>query len=315
MTKKWWGKITAYLNRIEHELEKYNNLDPETKKLREQRIAEQRKIKQEVAEATRQKKQRILAEKRKQQEERKLLNVKEKARKLEKEKAEKRAKKRRFEDNAFIRGRECMNDLYGSVVDYAANYRRACVALAIALAVCVVVIWDMSGSVRVVPYVVEKSPDGTILSVFAARRMPRVTDKIVAYFIRDFIINTRSVSPDNVVQKLRLAKAYSAINNNASNLEALTIFQKYITDNNPFVLNKTITRNVEVHPLLKEGGDCFRTSWTETTRNLAGTVTSKKNFIGEFTYKLGSVTAQQVQNNPFGVFITNINWSADAATD
>ncbi len=215
---------------------------------------------------------------------------------------------KKYQDNIYIRGRAAWNDMYGSALDRTRKYRYTCIILASALFISVISLAYMGSQSRIQPYVVEVGQGGNILGVAVPSSSNNLSSKIVQYFIEQFVINLRSITPDNIVEKKNMADVYACVNT-APGSNALRIVKGYIENNNPFVLNSKETNQIQIESIMAISDKTYQINWSETKRTLEGTVISNENYTGQFTYMTGNVTSEGFSYNPFGIYITDISWS------
>ena len=215
---------------------------------------------------------------------------------------------KKFQDNAFLRGRAAWNDMYGSVVERNTKYFAACILLALALMISVISLAYMGSQSKIQPYIVQVGMNGDIVDVSSASKSPDITEKIIKYFLQQFIINIRSISGDNIVEKNMLAKVYASVNT-ANNANALSMIKAYIQGNNPFALNSQLTNQINIESIFSVSQDTYQISWEELRRSVDGRLISRTYYTGQLSYKIAPSTSENYKFNPFGIYITNITWS------
>ena len=215
---------------------------------------------------------------------------------------------KKWQDNAFLRGKAAWNDMYGSVVERNRKYFAACILLSIALLASISSLAYMSSQSKIQPYIVQVGRNGDIVDVSSANKAPDITENIVKYFLQQFIINIRSISGDNIVEKNMLAKVYASVNI-ANNNNAMGMVKSYIQGNNPFVLNSQFTNQINIESIFPVSKDTYQISWEENKRSTDGRLISKTYYTGQLSYKLSPSTPENYKFNPFGIYITNITWS------
>ncbi|MEI6056818.1 MAG: VirB8/TrbF family protein [Lentisphaerota bacterium] len=256
------------------------------------------------------------AEKLKQEAKVKKLELRETARLNAKARIEEQKSKRekgkfdikKWHDNAFLRGRAAWNDMYGSVIDRNTKYFAVCILLSIALLISTISLAYMGSQSKIQPYIVQVGTNGDIVDVSSAIKAPDITNKIVKYFIQQFIINLRSISGDNIVEKSMLARVYAAVNT-ANNNNALSMVKAYIQSNNPFAFNAKFTNQINIQSIFPVSENTYQIAWEEIKRTTDGKVVSQIYYTGQFSYKFSPSSEENFQYNPFGIYITNISWS------
>lgn len=236
--------------------------------------------------------------------------AKERARlKIEEQKnKKKKTDLKKWQDNAFLRGRAAWNDMYGSVVDRNRKYFAVSVLLSLALIAAVIGIAYIGSQSKIQPFMVQVGQNGEIVDVSEADKAPDITEKIIKYFLQRFIINMHSISGDNIVEKRMLAFVYSSVNT-AGNANAMNVLKNYIQLNNPFVLNNQFTNQVNIETIYPVSKNTYHISWEEIKRTIDGKLVTKNYYTGQFTYKIAPSTGENFTYNPFGIYITNMAWS------
>jgi type IV secretion system protein VirB5 len=181
------------------------------------------------------------------------------------------------------------------------------------LTVSVVAYVRLAGSARVVPYVVEVDRLGQIAAAGEAEVMRTPEPRLVASQLAGFVRAVRTVLPASPpqVQAEVMRRAYAFVDQGSS---AAVMLNTYFADpsHDPRVLGQTTTRQVEVTSTLPvPSSPTWKIRWTETEIPLiAGMLGRTTAWEGYVTVRLRApTTADAVQDNPLGVFITSINWT------
>lgn len=236
----------------------------------------------------------------------------EKARlKLAEQKEQKNTRKidlKKWQDNAFLRGRAAWNEMYGSVVERNRKYVATCTLLGVALIIAVIGLIYIGSQSKIQPFIVQVGQNGDIIDVRSAEKAPDITDKIVKYFLERFVIAMRSVSGDNIVEKKMLAFVYASVNT-ANNGNALNILKSFIENNNPFVLNSQFTNEVNILSIYPISTRTYQITWEEVKRTIDGRLVSRIDYTGQFSYRIAPSTGENFTLNPFGIYVTNMTWS------
>jgi type IV secretion system protein VirB5 len=203
------------------------------------------------------------------------------------------------------------------------NWQVAAFALAGAVALEAVAIIALAGAARVVPYVVRVDQVGRVEAVGPASPMRDPDAMLVASQLADFIRSVRTVLPPAAVsaQTALLRHGYAF-----ATPEAAGFLNAYLSDptHDPRVVGLRLTREVEVTSALKvpdastgrarttdAGAQTWRLQWTETDRpTQLGDSTATTAWEGYVTLRIAPpTTAESVQENPLGLFITSIAWT------
>lgn len=181
------------------------------------------------------------------------------------------------------------------------------------LTVSVVAYVRLASSVRVVPYVVEVDKLGQVAAAGEADVMGAPEPRLVASQLAGFVRAVRTVLPSSPpqVQADVMRRAYAFVDEGSS---AVVMLNSYFADpsHDPRVLGQTMTRQVQVTSTLPvPSSPTWKIRWTETELPLmAGMLARVTAWEGYVTVRFRApTTADAVQDNPLGVFITSINWT------
>jgi type IV secretion system protein VirB5 len=181
------------------------------------------------------------------------------------------------------------------------------------LAICMVAYIRLASSARVVPYVVEVDKLGQVVVAGEAEVMRAPEPRLIASQLAGFVRAVRTVLPASPpqVQADVIRRAYAFVDQGSS---AAVMLNTYFADpsHDPRVLGQTVTRQVQVTSTLPvPSSPTWKIRWTEMEFPLiAGSLTRATAWEGYVTVRLQApTTADAVQDNPLGVFITSINWT------
>lgn len=181
------------------------------------------------------------------------------------------------------------------------------------LAVALLAYIRLADAARVVPYVVEVDKFGVVAAAGPADVMAAPEPRLVASQLAGFVRAVRSVLPASPpqVQADVMRRAYAFVDQSSP---AATALNTYFADaaHDPRVLGQTLTRQVQVTSALPvPGSPAWKLRWTETELPLRpGVATRTTAWEAYVTVRLRApMTADAVQDNPLGVFITSINWT------
>lgn len=155
--------------------------------------------------------------------------------------------------------------------------------------------------------VVAEVQDGAVLSVQDVDSAPLgIDDKIVAKTLQDFVMNWRSLTPDNNIEKYWITSNYAHTVGNAS-----SVLDNYYSQNPPDQLSTQFKTSVVINNELKLSNDTYQVTWTENKESLQGLPLSQSQYTAQITYELNpsAVTDGIAPFNPFGVFIKDLTWS------
>jgi type IV secretion system protein TrbF len=216
-------------------------------------------------------------------------------------------------DARFLSARHEFANAFGDLARGKRNWQLVAFWLLGLLTVCVFSYIRMASSARVVPYLVEVDRLGQVMTAREADVMRAPEPRLVASQLAGFVRAVRTVLPASSprVQADMMQRAYMFVDQGSS---AAVMLNTYFADpkHDPRVLGQTITRQVEITSTLPvPASPTWKIRWTETEYPLiAGMLTRVTAWEGYVTVRLQApTTADAVQANPLGVFITSINWT------
>ena len=213
---------------------------------------------------------------------------------------------------------------FGDLARGKRNWQVAAFVLAGVVAVEALAMIGLARAARVVPYVVRVDQLGRVDAVGPASPIRDPDATLVASQLADFIRSVRTVLPLAAVsaQAALLRHGYAF-----ATPDAAGFLNGYLSDpaHDPRVLGTRLIREVEVTSALRVpegttgrkrsadggGGQTWRLQWTETDRpTQLGDSTATTAWEGYLTLRIAPPTsAESVQENPLGLFITSIAWT------
>jgi len=216
-------------------------------------------------------------------------------------------------DPRFLTARHEFANAFGDLARGKRNWQLVAFWSLGLLTVCVVSYIRIASSARVVPYLVEVDKLGQVMTAGEADIMRVPEPRLVASQLAGFVRVVRTVLPASPprIQADMMRRAYMFVDQGSS---AAVMLNTYFADpsHDPRVLGQTITRQVEIASTLPvPASPTWKIRWTETEYPLiAGMLTRVTAWEGYVTVRLQApTTADAVQDNPLGVFITSINWT------
>jgi type IV secretion system protein TrbF len=214
--------------------------------------------------------------------------------------------------------------VFGDLARGKRNWQVVAFALAGVVAAEALAMIGLARAARVVPYVVRIDQLGRVDAVGPASPMRDPDATLVASQLADFIRSVRTVLPLAAVnaQTALLRHGYAF-----ATPEAAGFLNAYLSDpaHDPRVVGLRLTREVQVTSALKvpeatsgrkrTGDDgaaqTWRLQWTETDRpTQLGDSTATTAWEGYLTLRVAPpTTAESVQENPLGLYITSIAWT------
>lgn len=181
------------------------------------------------------------------------------------------------------------------------------------LTVCMAAYIRMATSSRVVPYVVEVDKLGQIMTAKQAEVMASPEPRLIASQLAGFVQAIRTVLPATSarIQADIMRRAYAFVDQGSP---AAVMLNSYFAEpaHDPRLLGQTISRQVEITSVLPvPSSPTWKLRWTETEYpSVAGAATHVTAWEGFVTVRTKApATADAIQENPLGVFITSMNWT------
>ena len=200
-------------------------------------------------------------------------------------------------------GKKIWNDRYMNMAKSIKNWQIAALSALITSIILAFVVLKLALSSHVQPFMVETN-QGMPYAIKPLSSISIHDEKLINFAANEFIINARSVLSDNQAEKLLLTKVYAFAADNA-----ISYLHDYYKANNPLNLSQQYTVDINIINSMPLSAHVWQVVWDETKRGQDGSVISKTRWIGNLTYQLGQVNPQFINENPFGLYITNVTWS------
>ena len=210
------------------------------------------------------------------------------------------------DSNPYVEARQEWNDRYLDLVRARRWWQLAAVAELVVVGLLSAGLVALSLQHKTVPYVVEVDALGAAIAVKPAEAGGRPTDeRIVRYQLAAFVRGARGVMTDRVAMKRGLDQVYAYARG-----PARTFLDDYYRANNPFEIAKTYTVSPAVTSLLQRSGRSWQVRWSEEQRGLDGTLLGTSNWEALLSVEtVPPTTADAIQVNPFGLYVTEIRWT------
>ncbi len=208
----------------------------------------------------------------------------------------------------YLRAREEWNERYGSYMESARQWRRACfLSLGISIPAVIFALWS-AGQTKVVPYVVEIGEAGQVRAAGPAQQVAFQPDYIIEAELADFILNWRVVTVDRALQLDRLNETYVFLS--PSGTAKTRLDRYYRGGGNPFDVAKEKTRSASIANINRVSPNSFSIQWVEQEFDRTGTELGSRRYQGILTYAIVQPTSEAViRANPLGVYVTEIDYS------
>jgi type IV secretory pathway TrbF-like protein len=208
--------------------------------------------------------------------------------------------------NPYVEARREWNDRYLDLVRARRWWQVAAVAELGLLGLLGGGLVALSLQHKTVPYVVEVDALGAATAIKPVDAAGRPTDdRIVRYQLAAFIRGARTVMTDRAAMKRTLEQVYAYARG-----PARTFLDDHYRANNPFEVANTYTVSPAVTSLLQVSERSWQVRWDEEQRGLDGTLLGRSHWEAVLTVEtVPPTTADAIQVNPFGLYVTEIRWT------
>ena len=209
--------------------------------------------------------------------------------------------------NPYLAARREWDERYGDLVTRARNWRlMALLSGLIALMATTGIVW-LSVRSHVVPFVVLVDNLGRSVASGIADQTEPGDDRLKRASIFNWVENLRLVTTDGVAQRKAIDRVYSQI---ASGSAAQTFISDFYRNDPPFKRAQTTTVSVEVKSVLPTSDRTYEIEWSETTRDLYGTVKATDLWKGSLSIAVNPPKDErEARINPLGIYITDMSWA------
>jgi type IV secretory pathway TrbF-like protein len=216
-------------------------------------------------------------------------------------------------DNRLIAARTEFANAFGDLARGKRNWQLVAVWTLALLTILIAGYVRLAESARVVPYVVAVDRIGQVVAVEEVRPLHTPEPRLVAAQLAAFLRAVRTVLPASAPQLGGdvMRRAYAFVDQSAP---AATTLNAYFSDptHDPRVLGERVTRTVDVSSMLPvPNSAAWKARWSETEYpiQIGGTARSTS-WEGYLTVRIRPpITADAIQDNPLGVFVTTIVWT------
>jgi type IV secretory pathway TrbF-like protein len=208
--------------------------------------------------------------------------------------------------NPYVKGAEGRrewNDRYLNLSESARVWRiMGFVSLSAVILLAIIIMILLSQS-RIQPYVIETN-QGTPIQIDPVSAISQHDKRLILFAMNQFILNSRTIVNDTATQKALLNKVYAYAANNT-----LTTLRDYYKNANPFELSNQYTVSIDIINSMSLTDNAWQIIWDEVKHNSSGVEVGTTRFIANLTYKFGEVNSKFLNDNPFGLYVTDIAWS------
>jgi len=208
-------------------------------------------------------------------------------------------------ESPYLAGRREWNERYGSYIARARTWQMVAFAsMALSGVLGAALAYNASQS-KVQPFIVQVDKLGEAVAVSPAEAVGLPEQRIVRFQLANFITNSRSVTPDPIVQKRWLDSVYAI-----STPSAAGFLNEFYGKADPFKRGQGNMVAVEISTALPLSPKTWQIQWTETTRGLNGSLEGTTRWQAILTVNaFAPSTPQQIIANPTGVIVEQINWT------
>lgn len=209
-------------------------------------------------------------------------------------------------ETPYQRAGQVWDERIGSARVQAKNWRLAFFGMLIMSAgLAGGLVWQ-SARGTITPWVVQVDKRGRAQAIGPAAAAYQPTDPQIAWYLAHFITEVRSIPDDPVVLRQNWLDAYHYVTDKG----ALAL-NSYARASKPFskVGHKQIS--VSVVSLIRASNQSFRVVWIES-HYADDALTSTQRWSAILTIVIRTpASADQLRNNPLGIYITALNWSKE----
>lgn len=208
--------------------------------------------------------------------------------------------------NPYLAARREWDERYGDLIARARNWQIAALLSSTAMLLAMSGLVWVASQQHFTPYIVAIDSLNRPVSAGYAGRVT-VDDRARVTSIQTWIENVRLVTSDVEAQRKAIDLVYSQIANGSA---AQSFVSEFDRTHDPFTRARIETVAVEVNSVLRTSERTYQVDWVETTRDLNGGLKAKERWKAALTIAINPPTEERLARvNPFGVFVTNANWS------
>lgn len=201
-------------------------------------------------------------------------------------------------------GKKEWNDRYRVMSDAIKNWQRVafiCLFLVILFSGFVI---KLSLSTKIQPFVVE-THDGVPYAIKPMKAISEQDQRLIGFALNQFIVNARSIVSDFDAEKEILNKVYAF-----SSGPTLQFLHDYYQKQDPFEQAEKQTVSITIIHTLPVSKNTWQITWDEAKHSRdSGQLLETTRWVAQVTYQLGEVNPKFINENPFGIYISNLTWS------
>ena len=209
-----------------------------------------------------------------------------------------------LEETPFIRARLEWDDRYANQSRATRNWQIATLLALLMATGFALGLLRLASQSRLVPYVVEVDRHGHAVAFGPAEQLARPDERVIRYFLAQYLENVRTVLTDSDGQRHFIDRAYTY-----SSGEAVSFLNAFYQRENPFEAALRSTRRVEVTSLLPIAEETWQAHWVERTASKLGRVAGETSWQAILLIDQSPpTTSDTLLTNPLGLYVTELTW-------
>ena len=209
-------------------------------------------------------------------------------------------------ENPYLAARREWDERYGQLITRERNWRLMALLCAASSLLTVAGLVYLSARTHIVPFVVAMDSLGRPVASGPAEQTTTADDRVKRATLYAWLENLRLVTSDGIAQRKAIDRVYAYV---ASGSQAQAFISEFYRSDPPQKRAQTETVNIEVQSVLPTSDRTFEIEWSETSRDLYGTVTQRARWKAAFTIAINPPTDEGTARvNPLGIYVTNASW-------
>jgi len=207
--------------------------------------------------------------------------------------------------NPYLDARREWNERYGSYMATAKNWRIVAILTSLSGLIATLGIIYIASQSKILPYLVEVDKHGELKYGGTVEKMSTVDENVMKYALSDFIINLRTIYPDNNIQRDYIFKVYNYL---SASLPANKLVDDFYKVNPPFGLK--YNQKVTIENVTHIQDNQWQLDWSETRYGENGALIDTQVFRAVVQTMLNPPsTEESARKNPIGLFIKDLTIS------
>lgn len=208
-------------------------------------------------------------------------------------------------NNPYLAARLEWNQLFGDTRKSKHQWLLAASISLLANVLLIIGMFVLALQNQLIPYVVKVDQLGNALYQGFLDKEKTITPIEINAFLRQYMVNARSVISDAFAEKRAIDSVYSV-----SLPSARKLLDSFYRELNPFAISKQELVEVEIEGVIQKSTRTWQVNWKELHRSLDGQLLNQNHFEALITISHMSVKNQELLNtNPLGIYIQHISWA------